>query len=519
MRDEDWSNLNRDEFLKEVTFRICSSLDIKKSLSTTYDYMRLFLPIDELFLIILDRNLNALRRIAYAGRSDMHTPDEIVPLPEKILKVFEEKKDSGPIIFGAGEHDSILPMMPQKNKLEGKSLLVVPLRIDSDPIGALNFWAHGEKEYTEKHAELLGSVAKPFAIALANALAHEAVVRYQNTLLDDNRFLNRELYAQAGEDIIGGRTGLRNVMEMVHHVAPLNNTVLLLGETGTGKDVIAGAIHFSSPRKNGPFIKVNCGAIPENLIDSELFGHERGAFTGAIAASRGRFERAENGTIFLDEIGELPLAAQVRLLRVLQNHEIERLGGNRTISINVRVIAATHRNLPNMIAERTFREDLWFRLNTFPILIPPLRQRKGDVPALIRHFLAAKTRELGLSSSPGVAPGALARLADYEWPGNVRELENLVERELILHREGMLNFETGEFSHAPRTTSTADSEGLPHPMNLEEAIAIHITRVLKGTKGKIYGPGGAAELLGINPTTLRSRLDKLGISYRRKGRS
>ena len=285
-------------------------------------------------------------------------------------------------------------------------------------------------------------LAKPFAIALANALAHEEVLRYQAILLDDKRFLNRELNRGMADEIIGGSTGLSNVMEMVRQVAPLNNTVLILGETGTGKEMIANAIHFSSPRKDGPFIKVNCGALPENLIDSELFGHERGAFTGAVAESRGRFERAEGGTIFLDEIGELPQTAQVRLLRVLQHHEVERVGGKRPIPGQYPGDCC---NSPESAehdqSEGSFREDLWYRLSGFPIIVPPLRQRKEDVPALTRHFVAVKSRELGLGYPPSIAPGALLRLMEYNWPGNVRELENLVERELIRHRGGPLTFE------------------------------------------------------------------------------
>jgi transcriptional regulator with GAF, ATPase, and Fis domain len=300
-------------------------------------------------------------------------------------------------------------------------------------------------------------------------------------------------------------------MEMVRQVAPLNNTVLLMGETGTGKEVIANSIHFASPRKDGPFIKVNCGAIPESLIDSELFGHEKGAFTGAVSEKRGRFERANGGTIFLDEIGELPPQAQVRLLRVLQQREIERVGGDRVIPIDVRVIAATHRNLESMVSENRFREDLWFRLNVFPIIIPPLRQRKDDVPALTRHFVEQKSRELGIAVSPAIAPGALERLKNYSWPGNVRELENLVERELIRHRGGQLRFDSllprEGGSEMPPVTEIINNG----PLNLDEAMSLHISKVLTMTKGKIHGPGGAAELLGINPNTLRGRMSKLGL--------
>jgi transcriptional regulator with GAF, ATPase, and Fis domain len=296
--------------------------------------------------------------------------------------------------------------------------------------------------------------------------------------------------------------------------------VLLLGETGTGKEMIANAIHFSSPRKDGPLIKVNCGALPENLIDSELFGHEKGAFTGAIAESRGRFERADGGTVFLDEIGELPPSAQVRLLRVLQYHEVERVGGKRPIPVNIRVIAATHRNLQGMLTEGRFREDLWYRLSGFPIIVPPVRNRKEDVPALIRYFLAVKSRELGIAAPPSIAPGALLRLKEYDWPGNVRELENLVERELIRHRAGPLTFEAILPPEGGMKQAVPAGEADPRlPMKLDEAMAAHISEVLnKYAKGKIHGPGGAAELLGMNPNTLRWRLDKLGISYRRRDR-
>ncbi len=219
-------------------------------------------------------------------------------------------------------------------------------------------------------------------------------------LADDNRYLHRELFRLAGDEIVGADFGLKGAMEMVRQVASLNSPVLLLGETGVGKDVIANAIHYSSPRKDGPFVKVNCGAIPETLLDSELFGHEKGAFTGALSQRRGRFERANKGTIFLDEIGELPSQAQVRMLRVLQYKEIERVGGTNPISVDIRLIAATNRDLEEMVRAKQFREDLWFRLNVFPIRIPPLRERREDIPALVRHFIERKSRELRLSALP-----------------------------------------------------------------------------------------------------------------------
>jgi transcriptional regulator with GAF, ATPase, and Fis domain len=509
---------SRSEFIREITLRICSSLDIKESLRSAFEYLREYAPLDVLTLFIIDERLGAIRRIAQASGSGVVPPDEIIPLPEGMPEKIAARNFSTPFVVDA-EEDEIFTILGPLAKVEGNTDLIVPLRMQGMLLGGLTLRAGGEARYTDEQVELLGAIEKPFAIALANALAHEDVLRYQAILLDDKHFLNRELNRPSSDEIIGANTGLRNVMEMVRQVAPLNNTVLILGETGTGKEMIANAIHFSSPRKDGPFIKVNCGALPENLIDSELFGHERGAFTGAVAESRGRFERAEGGTIFLDEIGELPPTAQVRLLRVLQNHEVERVGGKRPIPVNIRVIAATHRNLQNMITEGSFREDLWYRLSGFPIIVPPVRQRKEDIPALARHFVTFRSRDMGMGMPPAIAPGALMRLMEYDWPGNVRELENLVERELIRHRGGSLTFDAIAPAEEVRTKPVPAGEaGTQLQLKLEEAMAAHISHVLKLAGGKIHGPGGAAELLDMKSTTLRWRLDKLGIGYRRRDR-
>ena len=307
-------------------------------------------------------------------------------------------------------------------------------------------------------------------------------------------------------------------MRMVEQVAPLDSPVLLLGETGTGKELIANAIHSSSPRKDGPFIKVNCGAIPETLLDSELFGHEKGAFTGAISQKRGRFERADKGTIFLDEIGELPPQAQVRLLHVLQRKEIERVGGTNSISVDIRVISATHRNLQEMVGSGQFREDLWFRLNVFPIMIPPLRQRKGDIPSLVHHFIHRKSMELKLKERPKLASDAIDRLTAYDWPGNVRELENTIERALIQHRAGgPLSFEALLPLAVSRHSRIIQDPGRDESLDpLEDVTIRHIRNALERANGKISGPGGAAQILDINPSTLRKRMKKLGIPYGRQ---
>jgi transcriptional regulator with GAF, ATPase, and Fis domain len=302
-------------------------------------------------------------------------------------------------------------------------------------------------------------------------------------------------------------------MHKVRQVAPTDSPVLLMGETGVGKDIIANAIHLGSSRRNGPFIPVNCGAIPDSLLDSELFGHEKGAFTGALAQKRGRFERADRGTILLDEIGEMPLEAQVRLLRVLQHREIERVGGADRIPVDIRIIAATNKDLPAMVKDGRFREDLWFRLNVFPITVPPLRDRKSDMPALVHHFIQRKTRELKIAEEPQLAPGAIDDLQGYDWPGNVRELENLVERAMILHRGEPLSFDDLGVSLPQKVTAAGTGEDQLH---LDAVISCHIRHVLGMTGGKIHGPDGAGELLGINPNTLRAKMRKLGIPFRKQ---
>jgi transcriptional regulator with GAF, ATPase, and Fis domain len=272
-----------------------------------------------------------------------------------------------------------------------------------------------------------------------------------------------------------------------------------------------------SPRRSGPIIKVNCGAIPENLIDSELFGHEKGAFTGAVKQKRGLFERAHGGTIFLDEIGELPPWAQIRLLRVLQTQEIERVGGSPPIKLDIRVIAATHRDLKTMVDDGTFREDLWFRINAFPIHIPPLRRRTEDIPLLATHFIQKKSREFGISP-PQVAHGALQRLTSHRWPGNVRELENTVERVLIQHRQGPIHFHRA-LEKDVATPPALSLEGDRKIRALNDVVRGHIEMALRLSKGKVNGPNGAAAYLDIHPNTLRKRMQKLGIAYGRKHRT
>jgi len=311
---------------------------------------------------------------------------------------------------------------------------------------------------------------------------------------------------------------LKNVMEMVRQVSPLESPVLLLGETGTGKEVIASAIHNSSLRKDGPFIRVNCGAIPATLLDSELFGYEKGAFTGAVAQKRGRIERAHGGTLFLDEIGELTPEAQIRLLRVLQEKEIDRIGSTQTIRVNIRIIAATHKNLEKMMEQKKFRADLFFRLRVFPIVIPPLKERKQDIPALVHHFIEKKSKEMKRINIPSLAPETMERLMAYHWPGNIRELENAVERSLILDQKSVLYFKDIGISQnseiKPETLSK--NKFSIESLELDKVMASHIQHVLDSCNGRVEGSKGAAKILNIHPSTLRKRMHKLKIPFGRK---
>ncbi len=380
---------------------------------------------------------------------------------------------------------------------------------------------NGEIKWIRNKAKLIysdkGDVVRLIGITqdITYRIETEKKLEEAEIKIEDNRFLQRELHRLSGDRIIGAEFGLKDVMEKATIAASVESPVLLLGETGVGKDIIANYIHYASSRYKEAFITVNCGAIPDALIDSELFGHEKGAFTGALSQKRGRFERADKGTIFLDEIGELPLPAQVRLLRVLQSREIERVGGIKTIPLNLRIIAATNRNLEEMVKEKMFREDLWFRLNVFPLLIPPLRLRVEDIPALVQHFIELKTKELKLRDAPDLAAGAIDTLIAYDWPGNVRELENVIERAMILHRGTPLRFEDLGLSPADPISVTA---GAPEDetLELDALVKRHIQHVLKLTGGKVHGPGGAGDVLKVNPDTLRYRMKKLGIPFRKK---
>ena len=525
--------MNEQEFFREATLRICGSLDVETFLFDSFMYIRRFIPTDMVGLVYFDSDFAVSHVDCKKGKHSLLASASIeggvlrnvsVAQAPKVMQWMHSLDKAVTLIFDrARDNESAWPWIEIGLLDENASLLSLRLLIDDELIGACIWVSNTPCAFKPEHAELIRLLREPFAIALSNSVRYKRLQRFRDLLAEDNRFLRQELFQSIGDEIIGADFGLRELMERVEQIAPLSSPVLLFGETGTGKEVIAGAIHKLSERSQGPFIKVNCGAIPENLMDSELFGHEKGAFTGAISRKKGRFERADGGTIFLDEVGELQPDAQVRLLRVLQEKEIERIGGTEPIKVDIRVIAATHRNLDAMLEEGGFREDLFFRLNVFPLSIPPLRERKADIPALLQYFLQKKSLEIGRKSVPPFASGALERLSAYAWPGNVRELQNVVERELIVNREDTLTFQ--EISESVSIHALAGKErrerGLPDRewpdkvLALDEVVSQYIRRVLELTGGKVGGKGGAAELLQINPSTLRKRMRKLEIPFGR----
>src|SRR6185503_6094679 len=334
--------------------------------------------------------------------------------------------------------------------------------------------------------------------------AHDELHELKNQLEAENIYLQQELQLDENVgEIIGQSDAIKYVLFKINQVAPTDSTVLITGETGTGKELAARAIHGASPRKDKPLIKVNCGARSTTLIESELFGHEKGAFTGAYGRKQGRFELANGGTIFLDEIGELPPELQVKLLRVIQENEFERLGGGKTMKVDVRIIAATNRNLKLEVEQGTFREDLWYRLNVYPITMPPLRQRKDDIPLLIEHFVSTYTKKAGKTIS-SVSPRVMQSLQAHSWPGNVRELANVIER-AVIHTQGSVLQVVDQFEEVADQVPT---------QTLEEVEREYIIRTLENTGWRIEGKYGAAGILGLNPSTLRTRMLKLGIQRR-----
>ena len=510
-----------NEYFRQATLRICGNLNIQESIFQTLKFLEKGMPVTIMFLEYYDVNLGSTRTVAKATPEGGKLLDLLTPLSPQAQKwasgYLEDFKKKAYLYQDPWSRPYASEMM-RFHKISLNSVILLPLEAGGKVIGSLIVGCEKDEQFTDEHAKLISLLSEPFAVAMSNAIRYSELMKLKDLLADDNRYLHGEMRKLAGEEIIGANFGLRRVMQLVQKVAPMNSPVLIQGETGVGKELVANAIHYSSPRSKEAFVSVNCGAIPESLIDSELFGHEKGAFTGAVSQKRGRFERAEKGTIFLDEIGELPLQAQVRLLRVLQNKEFERVGGTRILKLDVRIIAATNRNLEEMVANGQFREDLWFRINVFPLMIPPLRERKSDIPALVQHFIARKTKELKLPTIPQIAPDTMDSFYEYNWPGNVRELENIVERELIIYPEGPLKFSNLQ-SQKPGGFIKTTSLKYTGSDKLDDVLADHIRDILIRTDGRIHGENGAAAILGVNASTLRNRMNKLGIHYRKNTRT
>jgi len=396
------------------------------------------------------------------------------------------------------------------------SLCIVPLRAHNRVLGTLTAASLGAEHFSPADLDLFVQVAHQIAIAMDNALAYKQISELKDRLRQEKLYLEGEMRTEHNfEEIVGQSAPLRRVLRQVETVAPTQATVLILGETGTGKELIARAIHSLSDRRDRTFVRLNCAAIPTGLLESELFGHERGAFTGAVMTKVGRLELAHGGTLFLDEVGEIPLEVQPKLLRALQEKEFERLGSARTIRADVRLIAATNRDLEQMVAEHQFRSDLFYRLNVFPIQIPPLRDRPDDIALLVRHFVARFARQMK-KTIDRIRPEDMETLTTWHWPGNIRELENFIERAVILTSGPVLDVlasplrptppPAGAHAGIPGVSPTGASQ------RLQDAEREHILRVLREVHGVVGGPDGAAQRLGLKRTTLQARMKKLGIT-------
>ena len=511
--------MDEDRFFREAATRLCSSLRLEKGLWKCLLIVRDHLPADTLSLHLFDPGFGVIETVADATLAAGVALSVRTQLPPPIRErvrthIFGLKGEPVVQIIDRLNDDEMARLVARDMGAPDDPCLLLDLLLEGEYLGIMSVTNSGKEKYREEDARLFRLLHDPMAIASANFLRQRELKELKDLIAEDYGHLQDDMMRLKGE-VVGAEFGLKRVMELVRQVAPTESPVLLLGETGVGKEVIANAIHRISSRRDRPFIKVDCAAIPDGLLNSELFGHERGAFTGAISQIRGRFERAHSGTIFLDEIGDLPLEAQKKILRVLQDKVIERVGGAGPIKVDIRIIAATHRDLKTMMKEGGFREDLFFRLNVFPLIIPPLRERKADIPGLVRHFIKKKTGEMGLPGVPELAPGAIDFLMDYGWPGNIRELENRVERALILNRGNLLIFSSPEdYRSINRDQMTKDPE--TRSLNLDLFISSHISRVLERTNGRVEGEKGAARLLGVHPRTLQHRMKKLGIPFGRK---
>ena len=493
------------QLLLDVSDAVAAELDIRKLFVSISTCLRKLLKAEFASLTLIDEDTGLLRRLSLDFPGSRGVFEENVLLPREGTPAGEALSKRAPALWLREKMESVNQPWARNLLREGLvEFCAAPLISRQRELGTLNLLSRREGAFSESHIKLLLEVAAHFAIALDNALAYRRIGELNQKLAKENLYLTDEIRSNyLFEEIIGESKSLQKALKQVDLVAPSDSTVLICGETGTGKEQIARAIHNLSERRLSTFVKLNCAAIPTGLLESEMFGHEKGAFTGAIARRIGRFELAHRGTLFLDEIGDIPLELQSKLLRVLQEQEFERLGSGSTIRVDVRLVAATNRNLPEMVEKGEFRNDLFYRLNVFPIVLPPLRQRSDDIPLLVRYFAQQVARRMGKKIRT-IPAETMDKLVRYPWPGNVRELQNLIERAVILS--------PGDVLQVPITELKIPSTPAGYPaQTLEQAERLHILDALRETNWVVSGPRGAAARLGLKRSTLQSRMKKLGI--------
>src|SRR5712692_10094278 len=505
----------RLRLLLELTNHVISNLDFRDLLRAVVASTRRVMGCDGAGITLPDTNNTHLRIYAldFPLIDESVHEESLVPMDEDVSgTVFR----TGKLWCGSVQEARRLGMK-DTSQAEGGTVCILPLASRGRVLGIFCVVKYQDNAFTSDDIEFLSQIGNQVAIAVENALAFRQIRELKDQLSKEKLYLEDEIRTEMNfAQIIGNSASLRRVLKGVGTVAPTDSTVLIFGETGTGKELIARAIHDLSPRRSKPFVKLNCAAIPTGLLESELFGHEKGAFTGAIAQRIGRFEVANGGTIFLDEIGEIPLELQTKLLRVLQEREFERLGSSRTLRTDARLIAATNRDLEAMVAEQKFRSDLFFRVNVFPVHVPPLRERQGDIPLLVRHFTQQFSRHMNrmIETIPSAAMDALSR---YHWPGNIRELQNVIERAVIISTGPVLSVDVTDlkFSKAglsvDQVTSPKSTNGALHDL-LQETERHQILKALKECNWVVAGPHGAAAHLAMKRSTLQLRMHKLGIA-------
>ena len=499
--------LERDHLrlLLQVSSALADKLDTRELFSAISVCLREALNVEYASLTLFDPQNNCLRRHSLDFPGGGGALQENAAIPINNTAVGEAFAKGVPVTARRADIERMPPEVAEGLLKEGLNFVcAVPLISRKRILGTLNVASRREYAFNDSGTQILQEVAGQFAVALDNALAYQHIEELNAKLAEEKLYLADEIRRNYFfEEIIGDSQALQSVLRKAEVVAPSDSTVLICGETGTGKELVARAIHNLSARRQATFVKLNCAAIPTGLLESELFGHEKGAFTGAVTQRIGRFELANHGTLFLDEIGDIPTELQPKLLRVLQEQEFERLGGNRTIHVDVRLVAATNKDLQSMVKDGDFRADLFYRLNVFPILMPPLRERREDIPKLVRYFVQQVARRMGKRIEI-IRSETMEELLRYAWPGNIRELQNIIERAVILSSGNVLKVPAGELGTSPEMPGKS-------PLTMEEAERRHISQVLDDAGWVVGGPHGAAARLGMKRSTLQSRMQKLKI--------